>query len=155
MQNNTVLSEVRLYFRFILGNRDNKLRKFGRCKTEDDFFHLYLQLIHIWLCILGSSNTFRNQQTCINCADILYMLKMWIAELGSTALLWGKLTFLFLYPPQFTLDKIPGLLLFHVRNSYTESSISNSFLCLCPQSMTCFPWETWRRRLYPDPFGCS
>lgn len=145
MQNNTVLSEVRLYFHFILGNRDNKLRKFGRCKT---FF--------ISICsIVGSSNTFRNQQTCINCADILYMLKMWIAELGSTALLWGKLTFLFLYPPQFTLDKIPGLLLFHVRNSYTESSISNSFLCLCPQSMTCFPWETWRRRLYPDPFGCS
>lgn len=33
-----MLYSQKLYFHFILENREHKLRKFAKCKTEDDIF---------------------------------------------------------------------------------------------------------------------
>lgn len=80
---------------------------------------------------LWSSNTFRSQQTYMNRTDILYMLKMWITDLGSTALLWGKLTFLFLYRPQFALDRFLdyycSMLEIHIQN---HLSVTLFYACI-------------------------
>lgn len=132
----------KLYFHFILGNWKNKLRRLARCKTEDGVFHLSLQLIHICLYI----SCIMKQQHIQEPTDLHepYWYFIYVEDVNH----WSGLHcssveqthFSFFVPSPVCSGQIPGLLLFYVRNSYTESSVSYSFLCLHLQSVTCSPW---------------
>lgn len=128
----------KLYFRFILGNRKNKLSKLASCKTGDDVFHLYLQLYKC--CVMKQPHI--QEPTDLH---ELYRYFIYVEDVnhwsGFHCSSVGQTHFFFLYRSPVCSGQIPGFLLFYVRNSYTESSVSYSFLYLCLQSVTCSPWR--------------